>query len=189
VALVSGALSTYLTVDGNPARVLIGLTATGFSGLFLAYWRGMGSSDVRFRTDDFAHLSFAVHVVAMFFVMASAFGVTEYVPMPLVAVVAIVGLVSLVTAAETLRRSGVRSPMLAPVSLTVAALLTEASFALMQLPTTSLVNAVVGTVVYASTLHAANTILVAPSHPPAFRRHFALSFAIVILVLSTARWA
>jgi len=81
--LVAGALGTFMTVDGNVARLMVAVTTVAVRLLFQAYWHGMGRENSRFSADDFAHLSFALHVVAMFFVLVSAFGLSDYLPLPL----------------------------------------------------------------------------------------------------------
>jgi hypothetical protein len=88
-----------------------------------------------------------------------------------------------------MRRAGLPRSSTVTFALTMAVIMTEATVALSQLPTSNLVDAMMGVVVYATCLHAATAVLLPSSRPPALRRHFALSFAIVILVLSTARWA
>ncbi len=187
--LLAGALGTFMTVEGDTARLLVAATTIGFSVLFLAYWHGMGRGDVRFSADDFAHLSFALHVVAMFFVLVSVFGLSDFLTLPLPAVAGIAGAITLVTVAETMRRAGLPRQSIVAFSATMALIMAEATVALSELPTGNLVDAMMGVVVYATCLHAATAILQPSPRPPALRRHFALSFAIVILVLSTARWA
>ena len=109
--------------------------------------------------------------------------------MPLAVRVAVIAFVSLVTVAETLRRSGAQPNVILPTSSALSLIMAESTLALAQLPTTSLVNAMVGTVLYAACLHAMNAILVPAERTHGLARHFALSFAIVLLVMSTARWA
>ncbi len=187
--LVAGALGTFMTVDGIAAQLLVASTAIGFCVLFLAYWHGMGRGDARFRADDFAHLSFALHVVATFFVLASAFSLSDFLPLPLPALAAIAGLITLVTVAETMRRAGLPSSSIPSFAVVMAVVMAEVTVALSELPTSNLVDAMIGVVVYATCLHAATAILAPTPRPAVLRRHFALSFAIVILVLFTARWA
>lgn len=187
--LLAGGLGTFMTVEGDTARLLVAATTIGFSVLFVAYWHGMGRGDARFSDDDFAHLSFALHVVAMFFALVSAFGLSDFLALPLPAVAGIAGAITLVTVAETMRRAALPRQSIIAFSVTMSLIMAEAAVALSELPTSNLVDAMMGVVVYATCLHAATAVLQPSVRPPALRRHLALSFAIVILVLSTARWA
>ena len=187
--LVAAAFGCFLIVDTGPGRLTLAASAVVLSVAYLSYLRGIVRRDPRFRPEDFSHLSFAVHVIAVFFAFAFAFGVPGYLPVPVPAVAGALSLVILLSTAESLRRAGLSGRDAALVSSAFVALGAQLYFALSFLPTTNLVNAAVGTVLYATGLHASVSVLSGRSSEPAFRRQFAVSFLLLVVVFATARWA
>lgn len=187
--LMIGGLGAYVVAEGYWTRMCIGAASVGGLSLFLAYWRGMSRGEARFRNEDFAHLTLALHVFAMFFLLTTSFGVTDFLHLPVAASAFVVAMLALVTGAETMRRSAVPSSFVWPFSIALATIVGEGYVAISMLPTGNLVNALVGTVLYAATLHAALSALSASQLSNRLGRQFALSLAVVTLVLSTARWA
>ncbi|HTK05100.1 MAG TPA: hypothetical protein VL500_05940 [Candidatus Eisenbacteria bacterium] len=188
-ALVMGAFGCFLIVDTRVARIALAASAVILTAVYLAYVRGMVKRDERFRAEDFSHLSFAVHVTSVFFMLAFVFGAPGYLQVPMPAAAFVVALGILVATAESTRRAGLNGRDSAAITAAFAALGVQLYLALSFLPTTNLVNAAVGTVLYAAGLHAAVSALAGKVPAPAFRRQFALSFALVAIVFATARWA
>ncbi|HTM67977.1 MAG TPA: hypothetical protein VL426_01635 [Candidatus Binatia bacterium] len=187
--LVAAAFACFLIIDSSAGRIALAATAVVLSAAYLAYLRGIVRHDERFRDEDFSHLSFAVHVISVFFAFAFAFAVPNYLQTPMPAITAAVSVVILLATAESIRRAGLGGRDAALLSAAFVAFGAQLYLALSFLPTTNLVNAAVGTVLYASGLHAAVTVLSGRSSRPAFRRQFALSFVMLAVVFATARWA
>mgnify|MGYP001590697115 FL=1 len=187
--LVAGAFGCFLIVETSAGRLALAAATVMLAAVYLAYLRGMVRGDERFRVDDFSHFSFAVHVVSVFFVFAFAFGVTGYLRIPVPLAAFVVAVTILLATAETLRRAGLANGSAATISAMFVALGVQLYLALSFLPTSHLVNAAVGTVLYAAGLHAVVAALADRAPAPAFRRQFALSLLLVVIMLSTARWA
>lgn len=137
---------------------------------------------------EFAHLSYAMHVVAMFFVYAFAFGVNMYVyvPSPLLALG--VGLIGTIVAFETL--GGVRAARgeKAAIIAVIGVLAAEFQGAVIFLPTSHIVDAAVALILFVLALHVFRQVLCGVAEAKTIRRHFALSTLLVVLVLFTAQW-
>lgn len=187
--LVAAAFGCFTIVDTSAGRLALAAAAVVLSAAYLAYLRGIVHRDARFRPEDFSHLSFAVHVISVFFAFAFAFGVPGYLQVPVPAVAAALALVILLSTAESLRRAGLSGRDTALLSSAFVALGVQFHLALSFLPTTNLVNAAVGTVLYATGLHAAVAALSGAAERPGYRRQFAFSFLLLVVVFATARWS
>lgn len=187
--LVAGAFGSFLIIDHAAGVAAVAAATVVLSAIYLAYLRGMVNGDERFRPADFSHLSFAVHAVTVFFTLVASYGMPDYLQLPVpfasVAVAAIVFVVS----AETLRRAGLAGKEATVLSAAFVALAVQLFVGLSFLPTSDLVNATVGTVLYSAGLHVVVAMLDSGGAAPAYRRQFAFSLLLVIIVLSTARWA
>lgn len=188
--LTSGAFGCFLIASNPFERFGVAIVAVALLAPYLAYLRGVSRSDARFNGEKFSHLSFAVHVAAMFFVTAFSAEIPGYIRVPLPAAVAAVGAAALAASAETLRRAGHGGRDGAALAAAAAVLMMQLFLAMTFLPTAGIVNAAVLTVLYAAGLRAASAIIAGPpAYPVRMRRDFALSCLLVALVLSTARWA
>jgi hypothetical protein len=188
--LVSGSFGCFLIAGNVVERVGVAVVAVALLAPYLTYLRGVSRADSRFTGEKFSHLSFAVHVAAMFFVTAFSAEIPGYLRVPLPAAVISVGAAALAASAETLRRAGHVGRDAAALAASAALLMMQLFLAMSFLPTAGIVNAAVLTVLYATGLRAAAAILSgAPVKPSVMRRDFAFSFILVAVVLSTARWA
>lgn len=188
-ALVAAAFGCFLIVDRMAGVGAVAATAVVLTAAYLTYLRGMVKGDERFRPQDFSHLSFAVHAVSVFFTLLVAYGMPDYLQLPVPAASVVVALIVFVATAETLRRAGLVGRDVAILSFAFVALAVQLFIGLSFLPTSDLVNAAVGTLLYAAGLHVAVSMLDPRVPAPAYRRQFAFTLLLVVVVLSTARWA
>lgn len=188
--LTSGAFGCFLIAGTGIERIGVAAVAVALLAPYLTYLRGVSRADARFNGEKFSHLSFAVHVAAMFFVTAFLAEIPGYLQVPLPAAVAAVGAATLAASAETLRRAGHSGRDAAALAASAAALMMQLFLAMSFLPTAGIVNAAVLTVLYAAGLRAAVAILAGkPAAPSVARRDFAFTCLLVAVVLTTARWA
>lgn len=187
--LASGAFGCFLIAGSQPERLGVAVAAVTLLAPYLTYLRGVSRADAKFTGEKFSHLSFAVHVAAMFFVTAFSAELPGYLRVPLPAAVVAVGAAALAASAETLRRAGHSGRDAAGLAATAAVLMMQLFLAMSFLPTAGIVNAAVLTVLYATGLRAATSVISgAPAAPRVMRRDFAFSCLLVAVVLSTARW-
>lgn len=188
--LTSGAFGCFLVAGNAVERIGVAVVAVALLAPYLTYLRGVSRADERFNSEKFSHLSFAVHVAAMFFVTAFSAVIPSYLQIPLPAAVVAVGAAALAASAETLRRAGHSGRDAAALAASAAMLMMQLFLAMSFLPTAGIVNAAVLTVLYATGLRAAAAIIAGkPATPAAARRELAFSCLLVAVVLSTARWA
>ncbi len=137
---------------------------------------------------DLVHLAHALDFVGLFFVSAFAFeiGTFFYVPVPLLALA--MALVGAAAAAADLWRAGfsVRDQVWLVGAL--AALSGELFVALNFLPISNLVNAAVGVVLFSLALQVAKHVLSGAGEFKYVRRELAVSSALVVVLLLTAKW-
>jgi hypothetical protein len=185
--LVAGAYGFFLVVGNDAARAAVLAVAAVLVGFYFTYLVGLQTHDARFQKEDFLDLSFVIHVLTMFFVLAATFGISgfSYLPTPVIAVC--VAVVALLASVETFRRAGVLASG-AAFAFAFAFVAAEFVVALSFLPTSGLVNATVGAVLYAAGLRIATWTLIGRADVRTSRRQVALSFFLVLLVFSTARW-
>ncbi|MEY4744156.1 MAG: hypothetical protein RL272_101 [Candidatus Parcubacteria bacterium] len=188
-ALTAAAFGFFLVADSGVGAAAIAGSSALLAAAYLGYLRGMVKGDGRFRAPDFSHLSFAVHVVTVFFTLAVAYGMPDYLQLPVSYAAVAVAAVMAIAAAESLRRAGLAGRDVVVPSAAFAALGVQLFIGFSFLPTSDLVNAAAGTLLYASGLRVAVAMLDAKAPAPAYGRSFAFTLLLVVIVLSTARWA
>jgi hypothetical protein len=183
--LAAASFGAFLSVERDLSRVAVAVATMALLAAHFAFVAGMRAEASRYGTEDLGHISFAIHVVASFFCLVCAFAVVPTLAVPLPAASFAVGLFVGLVAWETLWHEGFAVAQFAPVALAFGALGAEFHAALSFLPTSPIVDAAVELTLIVSALHAALRVL---KGMPLLRRHAALTLALTVLVLGTARW-
>jgi hypothetical protein len=178
-----------LLVEGSLWRIALIAASSAALYVWFSYVDGMRTEPGRFTTDGFAHLVRVLRVTAAFFFLSFCFGITVFMQVPVwipaLAVLVATGIVAWETLWHAKRSSREEFPLIVAVALVSAQLYVALSF----LPTSAMVNAAVATTLVAFALHFAERIFDGIGAGRGLRRHFAMTAALVVLVLATARWA
>ena len=137
---------------------------------------------------EFVYFTYALHVAAAFFVFAAAYGLARIAHASIALMSPLVAAALVVMMFETLRRAGVRAGRSAPVGVAFGIIATELFVAVAFLPTSYLVNAAVLTVLFSLVLRIGMQVLSREADAARLRRQAVLSFALVVVLLATARW-
>lgn len=185
----AASLGYFVLIETDAARYALAVFAVALLAVYFIQLRKALHPFIPLTLVEFAHLGYAMHVVSMFFAYAFAFGITLYVHLPALVLALSLGILGAIVAAETFR-DGPATPRESAVMIAAIGLLAaELQAALSFLPTSHMVNAAVGIILFVLTLHVFKHVLAGSTDPKTIRRHFAFSSLLVVLVLFTARWA
>ncbi len=186
--VIAGA-AYLLLVEGVIARYALVAVVATLVGMFMAALDDLlDANGLGAHREDFLHFSFALHVIAAFFLLAFLFGLQTFAEVPLPITAAAAGVLLAAIAAESLSRAGKSGKDAALLAGSLGVVSAEFYVALSFLPTTYLVDAAVGVILFAAALHLAAGVSTDGSRNP-LRRHTALIVSLLALVLGTAQWS
>lgn len=189
--LVAAGFGLYLTIDAPGERTAAAVATVGFVAAYVSYAKGIADGAGGFTDADFAHVSAAVHVVAVFLAFAFALSVADYLAVPMWAVALVVAATLALVSVETLRRAGLeqRASGVVLTACALAVLGVELFVGASFLPTSFLVSAGAAAIVFSAVLHAAMDVLSGRASEKAMRRQFFLALGLLVVLFATARWA
>jgi hypothetical protein len=188
IALALGAYGHFLIVGGRAARYIILAAAVLLVVTYLreiahAEREGHDAADV----EAFANLSYAMHVLATFFLSAFAFALSGLLQARAWMLALAAGAVIAVLTAETLRRHGIERRRLP--SFVYGVLGTELFWAMTVLPTPFVVNAAMCTILIGLGQHVAvRGLRTSEGELTGLRRQVLASAILIAILLLTARW-
>lgn len=187
VVLMLSAYGYLMLAETAFARHAITILTT--LALFVYFeWLRRLSSLQKSEGGEFAHFSFALHVVSSFFLFSFAYGLLHLMHPPVSLIAPMVGIVLISISFETMRRAGIKASRSVPIAAALALLATELFVAISFLPTSYIVDSLVLTILFSLALKVTRGIMKSEGDAQMIRRQVFASFILVILVLSTARW-
>lgn len=187
VVLMLGAYGYLMLAETSTLRFVITVLTTVALFVYFERLRRLSSLQ-KSEGGEFAHFSFALHVASSFFLFSFAYGLLHLVHPPVSLIAPMVGIVLISISFETMRRAGIRASHSVPLAFTLAFLATELFVAISFLPTSYIVDSVVLTILFSLALQVTRAIMKDEATTQVIRRQVFVSFILVILVLSTARW-
>lgn len=178
----AASLGYFVLVETRAARYALAAFTVGLLAVYFIQLRKALHPFIPLTLVEFAHLSYAMHVISMFFAFAFAFGITQYVHVWSPVLALTLGFLGALVAVETFSGGGASA---AVIGLLAAELQASLAF----LPTSYMVNAAVAIILFVLSLHVFKHVLAGLSDNKALKKHFALSSLLIVLVLVTARWA
>jgi hypothetical protein len=178
----AASLGYFMLIETKSARYALAAFTIGLLSVYFIQLRKALHPFIPLTLVEFAHLSYAMHAISMFFTFAFTFGITSYIHIwsPILALA--LGLLGGIVALETFKGNGVAS---AAIGLLAAELQASLAF----LPTSYMVNAAVAIILFVLSLHVFKHVLTGLADNRTIKRQFAFSTLLVVLVLATARWA
>ncbi len=188
--LLSACTFLYLLiVESSVGRYSMTFLVMFLVALYLENLRRSESGPAGSNASQLVHLCFVLDAVSMFFLLAFIFGLAAFYSVSLPSAAVAVGAVAAFLTHETLWRAGFGSRGHAGLVIAAAAVGIEGYVALSLLPTSHLVNAAVGVILFSAGLHVIKEVMSGAGEFKYFRKELVGSLSLAVLLLTTARWS